>query len=257
MQNRALFTGDNGDVMRGIHSDSVDLIYLDPPLNSNRTYEAPIGSDAAGEAFEDTWPLSDVDSAWDRIVPMRRSVPIVAAVVWLAAVGGGLEASPFAGLDQAAGVYVTVDGHGITIRQSAWNWDFYLPDGSKAEWKKGRGYGLPPHVKITCRTEGGYRPAARPKAVWTIPRPEGMPKGLGRKQRALWNRLWPWTWGDSLWHDGTEDAVDLGLSAVVKGEGVLLSKGTEGNRFTVQMWFQMDPETAAAARRLAKHCAAT
>ena len=84
-----------------------------------------------------------------------------------------------------------------------------------------------------------------------------MPKELGRKQRALWNRLWPWTFGDSLWHYGTEDAVDLGLSVVVEGTGVSLSQGTEDNRFTVRMWFRVDPETAAAARRLAKHCAAT
>ena len=41
----------------------VDLIYLDPPFNSNRTYSAPIGSKAAGAAFKDTWTLSDVDVA--------------------------------------------------------------------------------------------------------------------------------------------------------------------------------------------------
>lgn len=190
----------------------------------------------------------------DRIVPMR-TVPITAAAVWLAAVGGLLEASPFAGLDQAPGVYVTVDGHGITIRQSAVDWAFYLPGGAKAEWKVGRGYGLPPHVKITCRAEGGYRPAAGPAAVWTVPRPDGMPKGLGRKQRSRWNRLWPWTFGDSPWHD--EDSVDLGLSAIVEGTGAVLSSGTESNRFTVRLRFQVDPETAAAARQLAKHCTAT
>ena len=31
---------------------SVDLIYLDPPFNSNRDYAAPIGSEAAGAAFK-------------------------------------------------------------------------------------------------------------------------------------------------------------------------------------------------------------
>ena len=61
VKNRTLFTGDNLDVMRGINSDSVDLIYLDPPFNSNRNYEAPIGSEAAGAAFKDAWTLSDVD----------------------------------------------------------------------------------------------------------------------------------------------------------------------------------------------------
>ena len=50
--------------MRGLNSGSVDLIYLDPPFNSNRTYSAPIGSEAAGAAFKDTWTLSDVDLAW-------------------------------------------------------------------------------------------------------------------------------------------------------------------------------------------------
>jgi len=47
--------------MRGINSACIDLIYLDPPFNSNRTYEAPIGSQAAGASFKDAWTLDDVD----------------------------------------------------------------------------------------------------------------------------------------------------------------------------------------------------
>ena len=47
--------------MRGMNSECVDLIYLDPPFNSNRTYEAPIGSRAAGASFKDAWTLDDVD----------------------------------------------------------------------------------------------------------------------------------------------------------------------------------------------------
>ena len=62
--NRTLWTGDNLDIMRGMNSESVDLIYLDPPFNSNRLYAAPIGSEAAGAAFKDTWTLDDVDEAW-------------------------------------------------------------------------------------------------------------------------------------------------------------------------------------------------
>ena len=61
---RTIWTGDNLDVLRGINSESVDLIYLDPPFNSNRNYAAPIGSKAAGAAFKDTWTLDDVDEAW-------------------------------------------------------------------------------------------------------------------------------------------------------------------------------------------------
>lgn len=60
---RTVFIGDNLDVMRGFDDNSVDLIYLDPPFNSNKDYEAPIGSEAAGAAFKDTWTLQDIDIA--------------------------------------------------------------------------------------------------------------------------------------------------------------------------------------------------
>ena len=56
-----VWTGDNLDIMRGMNSECVDLIYLDPPFNSNRHYEVPIGSKAAGAAFKDAWTLDDVD----------------------------------------------------------------------------------------------------------------------------------------------------------------------------------------------------
>ena len=57
-----LFYGDNLDVLREhIADESVDLIYLDPPFNSNASYnilfKSPAGSgaDASIEAFDDTW----------------------------------------------------------------------------------------------------------------------------------------------------------------------------------------------------------
>ena len=77
--NRTLWTGDNLDIMRGMNSESVDLIYLDPPFNSNKTYSAPIGSEAAGAAFKDTWTLSDVDLAWHGEVADRE--PALYAVI--------------------------------------------------------------------------------------------------------------------------------------------------------------------------------
>ena len=61
---KTIWTGDNLDILRGLNSASVDLIYLDPPFNSNRDYAAPVGSVAAGAAFKDTWALSDLDTAW-------------------------------------------------------------------------------------------------------------------------------------------------------------------------------------------------
>ena len=63
-KNRTMWTGDNLPILRGMNSESVDLIYLDPPFNSNRDYSAPIGSAAAGAAFKDTWTLDDIDLAW-------------------------------------------------------------------------------------------------------------------------------------------------------------------------------------------------
>jgi len=58
----ALFYGDNLDILRDyIPSESVDLVYLDPPFNSSRNYnvlfrdEAGKYSEAQIEAFEDVW----------------------------------------------------------------------------------------------------------------------------------------------------------------------------------------------------------
>jgi DNA modification methylase len=58
----ALYFGDNLEVLReSIKDESIDLIYLDPPFNSNATYnvlfKTPKGhqSDAQIEAFDDTW----------------------------------------------------------------------------------------------------------------------------------------------------------------------------------------------------------
>ena len=62
--NKTIWTGDNLPILRGIDSASIDLIYLDPPFNSNANYAAPIGSQAAGAAFKDTWSLNDLDIAW-------------------------------------------------------------------------------------------------------------------------------------------------------------------------------------------------
>ena len=85
--NRTLWTGDNLDIMRGMNSETVDLIYLDPPFNSNRDYAAPIGSEAAGAAFKDTWSLSDVDEAWHGEIADRD--PAIYAIVDAAGLAHG------------------------------------------------------------------------------------------------------------------------------------------------------------------------
>ncbi len=89
--NRTLWTGDNLDILRGMNSECVDLIYLDPPFNSNQDYAAPVGSAAAGAAFKDTWTLSDVDEAWHGMI--AESHPALYGIIdsSLAAHGKGMK----------------------------------------------------------------------------------------------------------------------------------------------------------------------
>jgi site-specific DNA-methyltransferase (adenine-specific) len=73
---KALYYGDNLRILRDeIRSESVDLVYLDPPFNSQATYNvlfrspAGHGADAQIEAFEDTWHWADeAESAFDEVV---------------------------------------------------------------------------------------------------------------------------------------------------------------------------------------------
>src|SRR5689334_24292411 len=57
-----LFYGDNLPILREhIADESVDLVYLDPPFNSNRSYDVLFRNESGTEsesqitAFEDTW----------------------------------------------------------------------------------------------------------------------------------------------------------------------------------------------------------
>ena len=63
-KNRTLFISDNLPVLRGLNSETVDLIYLDPPFNSKKQYKAPIGTPAEGQKFDDTWRWTDLDERW-------------------------------------------------------------------------------------------------------------------------------------------------------------------------------------------------
>jgi adenine specific DNA methylase Mod len=71
-----LYYGDNLEILRNdIASESVDLIYLDPPFNSNANYnvlfKAPDGheSHAQMEAFEDTWHWNPpAEKAFDEVM---------------------------------------------------------------------------------------------------------------------------------------------------------------------------------------------
>ena len=81
---RKIYTGDNLAVMQGLDADSIDLIYLDPPFNSNRDYAAPITlQESAYEGqmakFVDTWEFTDADAEWMWVI--ERQEPAVHAVI--------------------------------------------------------------------------------------------------------------------------------------------------------------------------------
>ena len=64
VDNRAIFCRDNLDILQGINSDSIDLIYLDPPFNKNKKFTAPMGSSAEGAEFSDIFREADVKDEW-------------------------------------------------------------------------------------------------------------------------------------------------------------------------------------------------
>ncbi len=77
-----LYYGDNLEILRDhIHDESVDLIYLDPPFNSNRSYNVLFAeksgheSQAQMQAFDDTWTWSQDSAAVYRNMVEGGEVP--------------------------------------------------------------------------------------------------------------------------------------------------------------------------------------
>ncbi|HXG36165.1 MAG TPA: site-specific DNA-methyltransferase [Dehalococcoidia bacterium] len=80
MEPNSLYFGDNLEVLRQFPSDAVDLIYLDPPFNSNRDYNA-IFKDETGaapsaqiKAFTDTWKWHMAIGAYQEVVERGGNV---------------------------------------------------------------------------------------------------------------------------------------------------------------------------------------
>ena len=85
MQNRTLYFGDNLEILRDKFPDKpdgdgyFDLIYLDPPFNSNRDYnvlfkEGVTDSQAQVQAFEDSWHWTDeAQYIFEELVGTRKS----------------------------------------------------------------------------------------------------------------------------------------------------------------------------------------
>ncbi len=110
MSDNLLYYGDNLDILRNrdyFPNECVDLIYLDPPFNSNRSYnvlfkdESGRQSDAQIMAFDDTWhwgPLAEetyralitdapeqVSATMEALMRMVRRNPMMAYLVMMTA----------------------------------------------------------------------------------------------------------------------------------------------------------------------------
>ena len=74
--NRTLYHGDNLDFLRGMNSETVDLIATDPPFNKSRDFHATPDSLAAGSSFEDRWSWrDDIHDSW--LIQIQRDSPEV------------------------------------------------------------------------------------------------------------------------------------------------------------------------------------
>ena len=127
--NRTLFTGNHLDVMRGINSECIDLIYLDPPFNSNATYSAPVGSEAAGAAFKDSWTLDDVwempylhSQAKERVgYPTQKPLKLLERIIKASSLEGQMVLDPFCGCATAcvAAEHLQREWIGIDLSEKA------------------------------------------------------------------------------------------------------------------------------------------
>lgn len=110
-----LILGDNLEVLKAMNSDSIDLIYLDPPFFSNRDYEIIWGDEGEVRSFQDRW-AGGIDHyiAWlkERVEQMYRVLKPTGSI--------------FLHCDWHADAYIRVDildkifGQHKLINQIAW-----------------------------------------------------------------------------------------------------------------------------------------
>ena len=90
--NRTLFISDNLPILRGIDSDSVDLIATDPPFNKGvKDFEGIVsaGMDMEGQkvSYSDVWTWGDVQTEWTNQILGNH--PALYSVIQAANMGGG------------------------------------------------------------------------------------------------------------------------------------------------------------------------
>ena len=64
LKNRTIYCRDNLEILQGMNTKSIDLIYLDPPFNKKKVFTAPIGSSAKGASFKDWFQEEDLKNEW-------------------------------------------------------------------------------------------------------------------------------------------------------------------------------------------------
>ena len=78
--------GDNLEILKRIESESIDLIYLDPPFFSNRQYEIIWGDEGEIRSFQDRWQGGiDHYIAWlkERVEAMHRVLKKTGSIFWV------------------------------------------------------------------------------------------------------------------------------------------------------------------------------
>ena len=92
--NRTLYHGDNLPFLRGMNSESVQLIATDPPFNKGKDFHATPDSLAAGARFQDRWSWADdVEQTW--VDQIADDWPAVHAVIEAAKISYGQDMAAF------------------------------------------------------------------------------------------------------------------------------------------------------------------
>ena len=91
----ALYICDNLDLMRGMNSETIDLIATDPPFNKNVVaFRAKDGTAADGQSFTDKWSWQDdVHPEW--VDAIREDWPAVEAVINAARLAQGSDTAAY------------------------------------------------------------------------------------------------------------------------------------------------------------------
>ena len=90
----ALYVGDNLEVMRGMNSETVNLIATDPPFNKGvRAFSARDGTASDGASFIDKWEWRDVHADW--VEQIRENWTAVHAVIEAAKLAHGYDTAAY------------------------------------------------------------------------------------------------------------------------------------------------------------------